>query len=196
MMVFFNRYKNSKELSMGLFDFFIKKKNSVGNQKVNFDKRMRLQEAEVDIMFIVKNGSVMYVNDYADSLYLEDKDGDLKLDGRVVNFTFKASGEVIEIFVAFDDQDSYTMFTMGMGRDERLNYVAQSIFNFMMKNNITNVFSATARYSSQYMYTFKLYKKGNEHFMVNNGQTQAYIISENEFKNKNVDALKNQFFGG
>lgn len=181
---------------MGLFDFFIKKKNSFGNQKVKFDKRMRLQEAEVDIMFIVKNGSVMYVNDYADSLYLEDKDGDLKLDGRVVNFTFKALGEVIEIFVAFDEQDSYTMFTMGIGRDERLNYVAQMIFKFMMENDITNVFSATARYSSKYMYTFKLYKKGNEHFMVNNGQTQAYIISENEFKNKNVDALKNQFFGG
>lgn len=196
MMVFFNRCKNIKELNMGLFDLFIKKKNNIGNQKIKFDERMHLQEAEVDIMFVVKNGSVMYVNDYADSLYLEDKDGYLNLDGRVVNFTFKASGEVIEIFVAFDDQDSYAMFTMGMGRDERLHYVAHSIINFMMEKNITNVFSATARYSSNYMYTFKLYKKGNEHFMVNNGQTQAYIISDNEFKSKNVDALKKQFFGG
>ena len=179
---------------MGLFDLFIKKNNGGSNQKVEFGKRMRIQEAEVDIMFIVKNGNVMYINDYADNLYTADKDGDLKLDGRVVNFTFQASNEVIEVFVAFDDQDSYAMFTMNMGRDERLNYVAQSIFQFMMKNNITNVFSATSTYSSQYLYTFKLYKKDDRHFMVNNGQSQAYLIDQDSFKNKNVDAIKAEFW--
>lgn len=179
---------------MGLFDLFINKNNGGSNQKVEFSKRMRIQEAEVDIMFIVKNGNVMYVNEYADSLYTADKDGDLMLDGRVVNFTFQGSGDVIEAFVAFDDQDSYAMFTMNMGRDERLNYVAQSIFQFMAQNHITNVFSATSSYSSQYKYTFKLYKKGDKHFMVDNGQSQAYLISQDSFKHNNIDAIKAEFW--
>ncbi|MDN3384330.1 hypothetical protein QL995_16990 [Pseudoalteromonas sp. APC 3358] len=169
--------------------------NNISNQKIDYDGGMRLIEAEVDIMFIVKNGEVMYVNNETPHLYEIDKDGDMKLDGRVVNFIFKDSNEVIEIFVAFDDQDSYSMFTMNMGRDERLNYVAQAIFQFMGQNNITNVFSATATYSSQYHYTFKLYKKNNKHFMINNNQSQAYLISENIYKNNNADDIKSEFWG-
>ncbi|HAV2049135.1 TPA: hypothetical protein JHJ87_005660, partial [Raoultella ornithinolytica] len=108
---------------MGLFDLFIKKNNGSENKRVNYNGRMRLDDAEVDIMFIVKDESIMYVNNYVDELYIVDKDNDMKLDGRVVNFIFKSGNEVIEIFVAFDDQDSYMMFTVGAGRDERLNYV-------------------------------------------------------------------------
>ena len=165
------------------------------NHKVDYDGGMRLVEAEVDIMFVVKNGEVMYVNNETSHLYEIDNDGDMKLDGRVVNFIFKDSNEVIEIFVAFDDQDSHSMFTMNMGRDERLNYVAQAIFQFIAKNNITNVFSATATYSSQYHYAFKLYKKNDKHFMVNNNQSQAYLISENIYKNNNADDIKSEFWG-
>lgn len=179
---------------MGLFDLFIKKDKGVSNQKVDYSGRMRLVDAEVDIMFIVKNDHVMYINDHADQLYTLDKDNDMKLDGRVVNFIFKAAKEIIEVFVAFDDQDSYAMFTMNAGRDERLNYVAQAIFQFMVQNNITNVFSPTASYATQYHYTFKLYKKNNKHFMVNNGQTQAYLVADGVYKNNNVDELKSEFW--
>jgi tetratricopeptide (TPR) repeat protein len=168
--------------------------NALGssNQKVDYDGGMRLVEAEVDIMFIVKNGDVMYINKDADHLYELDKDGDMKLDGRIVNFIFKDSNEVVEIFVAFDDQDSYSMFTMNMGRDERLNYVAQAIFQFMGQNNITNVFSPTAQYSSQYHYTFKLYKKNEKHFMINNSQSHTYLISDNLYKSNNADEIKSE----
>jgi tetratricopeptide (TPR) repeat protein len=164
------------------------------NQKVDYDGRMRLVEAEVDIMFIVKNNKTMYINNSADQLYTLDKDRDMKLDGRVVNFIFKDSEEVIEIFVAFDEQDSYSMFTMNMGRDERLNYVAQAIFKFMGQNNITNVFSSAANYSSQYHYTFKLYKKNEKHFMVNNSQSHAYLIADNIYKSDNADEIKSEFW--
>lgn len=183
---------------MGLFDLFLKKNSSDSNEKLNFSNRMRLKEAEVDIMFIVKNRDVIYVNDYADDLFNEDKDGELVLDGRVVNFIFKTGSEIIEVFVAFDDQDSYMMFTMGAGRDERLHYVAKSIFEFMAQNNINSVFSPTAQYSSQYQYTFKLYKKNTRYFMVNNGQSQAYLISCDAIKNgsgfNDVDRIKTDFW--
>ena len=155
---------------------------------------MRLVEAAVDIMFIVKNGDVMYVNNDVDHLYELDEDGDMKLDGRIVNFIFKNSNEVVEIFVAFDDQDSYSMFTMNLGRDERLNNVAQAIFQFMGKNYINNVFSANAQYSSQYHYTFKLYKKNEKHFMVNNSQSHAYLIGNNIYKSNTADEIKSEFW--
>ena len=136
----------------------------------------------------------MYINNSADQLYTLDKDRDMKLDGRVVNFIFKDSEEVIEIFVAFDEQDSYSMFTMNMGRDERLNYIAQAILKFMGQNNITNVFSSAANYSSQYHYTFKLYKKNEKHFMVNNSQSHAYLIADNIYKSDNADEIKSEFW--
>jgi len=186
------------EIRTGILNKMISISNSnkagSGNQKVDYDGRMRLVEAEVDIMFIVKNSTVMYINNDADSLYELDKDGDMKLDGRIVNFIFKDSNEVVEIFVAFDDQDSYSMFTMNMGRDERLNYVAQAIFQFMGQNHITNVFSPTAQYSSQYHYTFKLYKKNEKHFMVNNSQSHAYLIGDNIYKSNNADEIKSEFW--
>ncbi|HHS9499547.1 TPA: hypothetical protein ACTW0P_000544 [Klebsiella pneumoniae] len=179
---------------MGLFDLFIKKNNNNGNKKVDYNGRMRLDDAEVDIMFIVKNDKIMYINNYTDELYTVDADNDMKLDGRVVNFIFKSGNEVIEIFIAFDDQDSYMMFTVGVGRDERLNYVAPEIFKFMAKNNINNVFSPTAKYSTQYYYTFNLYKKNNKHFMINNGQTQAYLFEGDVYKNKDVGAIISEFW--
>ncbi|HBF47825.1 MAG TPA: hypothetical protein VIC51_07745 [Psychromonas sp.] len=164
------------------------------NQKVDYDGRMRLVEADVDIMFIVKNNKTMYINNLADKLYTLDKDGDMKLDGRIVNFIFKDSNDIIEIFVAFDDQDSYSMFTMNMGRDERLNHVAQAIFQFIEQTNIRNVFSPTAMYSSQYYYTFKLYKKNEKYLMINNNQSQAYLIADDLYKNNDVDEIKSEFW--
>ncbi|MGF1905118.1 tetratricopeptide repeat protein [Aliivibrio salmonicida] len=164
------------------------------NKKINFSGRMHLAEAEVDIMFIIKNDDVLYINKESDHLYEIDKDGDMKLDGRVVNFIFRSDNEVIEIFVAFDEQDSYLMFTMNIGKDERLNSVAQSIVNFMGEQGICNVFFPQNHYSSQYHYTFKLYKKSEKHFMVNNSQSQAYLISDDIYKNKNVDDIKNEFW--
>lgn len=158
---------------------------------------MRLEEAEVDIMFIVKNDQVIYINGESDHLFTLDKDGDKKLDGRVVNmvFTGQSDNNVIEVFVVFDDSDSYTMFTMGAGRDERLNYVAQAIFKYFVDNKIEGVFSLTQGYASQYLYTFKLYQKGEKYFMVNNGQSQAYLIDEHSIKKGSGDDVKPEFWG-
>ena len=83
---------------------------------------------------------------------------------------------------------------MNMQRDERLNYVAKDVFQFIGENNITSLFSPTAQYSTQYHYTFKLYKKNSKYFMVNNGQSQAYLIADGIYKNKNVDAIKSEFW--
>ena len=162
--------------------------------KINFNGRMHLSKAEVDIMFVVKNGNVMYINNDAGDLYEIDNDGDMKLDGRVVNFVFKSPAETIEIFVAFDDLDSYSMFTANIGRDERLHHVAQAIFQFMGSHGIDNVFSLVERYSTQYYYTFKLYKKSTMHLLINNSQSQAYLISEGVYKSEDVDAIKAEFW--
>ncbi len=158
---------------------------------------MRLEDAEVDIMFIVKNDQVKYINGELDHLFTLDKDGDKKLDGRVVNmvFTGLSDNNIIEIFVVFDDSDSYTMFTLGVGRDERLNYVAQAIFKYFVDHQIEDVFSFTQQYASQYRYTFKLYQKNEKYFMVNNGQSQAYLIDDHSIKKGSGDDIKPEFWG-
>ncbi|QJQ05690.1 hypothetical protein EJG51_007320 [Undibacterium piscinae] len=157
---------------------------------------MRLEEAEVDILAIVRNNKVVYLNSEADHLFVRDKDGDEKLDGKVVNFVFsgQSEGEHIELFVAFDDSDSYTMFTLQAGMMERLNYVAQAISKHFAEAGLKNVFSTTERYSTQYIYTFKAYRKNGKYFMVNNAQTQAYLIDNLSIMRDDVDEIKTVFW--
>ena len=170
--------------------------NSTLEETAITDGGMRLEEAEVDILSIVRNNNVIYINDESDHLFITDKNGDEKLDGRVVNFVFsgQSDGEVIEIFVAFDDSDSYTMFTLQVGMMERLNYVAQAIFKYFAEVGIQNVFSPIEKYSIQYIYTFKVYRKNGKNFMVNNAQTQAYLIEESAIMRDDVDKIKNIFW--
>lgn len=167
-----------------------------GQKSSSLKGGMRLQEAEVDILFIVNDNNVIYVNEEADHLFETDKDGDEKLDGRVVNFVFsgQSTGSVIEVFVAFDDSDSYTMFTLQAGMVERLNFVAQAIFKYFAENGIQEVFSPIEQYATQYVYTFKLYRKNEKFFMVNNSQTQAYLIDGSIILRDDVDEIKRIFW--
>jgi hypothetical protein len=164
------------------------------------DGGMRLDDAEVDIMAIVKNNQVIYVNHSADHLFELDKGGDKKLDGRIVKISLKGQSneDLIEFFVAFDDSDSYTMFTLNTGRDERLNYVSSSIFKVFSESRRFNLFTDSEGYFSQYEYTFKLYQKGNQLFLLNSGQTQAYLIDTYGIKRAEgygeVDEVKSIFW--
>ncbi|HHP0468291.1 TPA: tetratricopeptide repeat protein [Vibrio harveyi] len=155
--------------------------------------RMHLPESGAEIMFIVKNRSIIYINKMVDDLFEEDSDGDFKLDGRITNFKFFNENEMIEIFVAFNDEDSYMMFTANVGRDDRLNFVAREIFSHIMRNNVCKVFSETGNYSSQYHYAFRLYRRGNVNYMVNNSRTQAYLITEEYFKEGDADSISDEF---
>ncbi len=165
-------------------------------ENISIYKGIRLEDAEVDILAIVRNNNVVYFNDEAEHLFILDRDGDEKLDGRVVNFVFSGQedSDVVEIFVAFDDSDSYTMFTLQSGMMDRLNYVTQAIFKYFSEANIQNVFSPIERYSTQYVYTFKVYRKNDMYFMTNNGQTQAYLIDKSGIMRDDIDGIKDIFW--
>lgn len=158
---------------------------------------MRLEEAEVDILAIVRNNKVIYLNSEEDHLFVRDKDGDEKLDGIVVNFVFsgRSDNNKIELFVAFNESDSHTMFALQAGVNERLDYVSNSIFEYFSENKIENVFSQEECYSTQYIYTFKVYRSDDHLFMVNSSQTNGYLINKYEIQRDNVDDLKNKFWG-
>lgn len=152
-------------------------------------------EKNVEIMFIVKDKQVLYFNKYADVLFQKDKDGDLKLDGRVVKIVYKGLFSKIEVFVAFDDTESYTMFTAGLGRDERLHYVASEIITFLSKNRYDKRLNIKISPFFTCYSAYKLYKRNDRYYMVNNGRNDAYIISAVSYKNSsNVDSMINEFF--
>ncbi|TWO22805.1 hypothetical protein [Campylobacter hyointestinalis] len=140
----------------------------------------RLNDAEVDLMFIVKNNQVVYINYNSEHLFIKDKDGDLKLDGKIVRYRYYTDNENIEIFVAFDDQDSYTLFTMCAGVEYRLQYVAISIMEYFTKINISNLFSYTENYKVEYEYPYNLYRKANRFYVIDKSQSKCYIIDNNE----------------
>lgn len=176
-----------------MFGWFGKKKGSASI--LNDVGGMRLEEAEVDIMFIVKDNAVTYINSASGHLFDTDDDGDESLKGRVVNFVFQGKSGTVEVFVAFNEDDAYTMFTMRAGMQERLDFVARSIFQKFANNNIGNTFSFTDNYATQYQYTFKLFHKSNRYFMVNNAQSQAYLIDRNGIQRDSVDQIKQSFWG-
>jgi hypothetical protein len=167
------------------------------NQQIFFKGGMRLEDAEVDILFIIKNNKVKYINNEANNLYIVDNDKEKKLDGRVVVFEFtgQSDNSVIEVFVAFSDADSYTLFTLQVGMVERLTYVAQAIFKYFSDYSIKNIFSPVEVYSTQYVYTFKLYCRCQKYFMINNTQTQAYLIDKAGIERDDVEEIKNAFWG-
>jgi hypothetical protein len=175
-----------------MFGWFGKKKGSASI--LNDVGGMRLEEAEVDIMFIVKDNTVTYINSVSGHLFSTDDDGDESLNGRVVNFVFKGKSGVVEVFVAFDEQDAYTMFTMMQGMQARLDFVAGAIFQRFAQNNIGNTFSFTDQYATQYQYTYKLFHKSSRYFMVNNAQTQAFLIDRNGIQRDDVDRIKQNFW--
>lgn len=167
------------------------------DQKISSMKGcIKLQKSEANILFIVRDNIVIYVNEDVDFLFEKDKDGDEKLNGRVVNFVFsgQSRGVVTEIFVAFDDSDSYAMFTLQSRTVEQLNYVAQAVFEYLAENGIKNVFLPAEKYAVQYIYTFKLYRKNDRYFMINNSQTQAYLIDDLGIFRDDVDAVKCAFW--
>jgi hypothetical protein len=87
------------------------------------------------------------------------------------------------------------MFTLRANLEKRLNYVCQAIFKYFAEKNIVNILSFTETYSTQHIYAFKMYRMSERYFMVNNSQTQAYLIDENGIDRDGVDAIKARFWG-
>jgi len=142
---------------------------------------MRLKDAEVDIMFISKGNNVEYINKQSDHLF----DGN-RLDGRIAKITY--TGQIdhseVDVFVAFDDQDSYMMFTMQSGIVERFNYV----INAVHQEIVMDYLSPSSAYDTNYEYTFKLFKEDYGYLMVNASTTKSYQVNERKMLIKSSES--------
>jgi hypothetical protein len=184
---------------MGFFDLF-KRKNKADSRTstpcFSYKGGIRLEQAEVDIMFITKGHEILYLNDQSSHLFSFDKDGDRKLNGRVVRYIFtpQRGDSKIEIFVAFDEEDSYAMFTLQANLEARLNFVTQAIFSFFESNRLTGVFEPAVPYSTQYHYAFKVYEKNSRYFMINNSRTQAFLVDKSGISTGDADSIITEFW--
>lgn len=150
---------------------------------------------DVEIMFIVKNDKVLYINHYANSLFKEDGDGDFLLNGRIVKIVYKRLFSSVAVFVAFSEQESYRLFTLNIERDKRLHYIATEIINYIESNRINKKLNLELGVYFTCYSAYKLYKKNKKFYMVNNSRNDAYIIGDGIYKNSsNIDPLVNEFF--
>ncbi|MBN6350243.1 hypothetical protein JZM10_02020 [Providencia rettgeri] len=118
---------------MGFLDnLFSKSKREPKTAKAILNRGARLHEAEVDILFIIKNGNVLYVNYDTENLFEIDGDGDSLFKGRVVNYKHlgETTKDEVQIFVGFDEKDAYTMFTLQLNLEDRLEFVGQALNRF------------------------------------------------------------------
>lgn len=167
---------------------FFNKIFSRPNRKPLVDKKIlsngaRLNDAEVDILFIIKNGDVLYVNHEIENLFEVDRGGDRLFKGRVVNYKYlgETTKDEVQVFIGFDENDAYIMFTLQANLQDRFEFVGQSLMRFFSSNRINGVFSWEG-YSVQYEYTYKLYNKNSTNFLINANQTFGYLISEDTFE--------------
>ncbi|MCC4264894.1 hypothetical protein LL240_10575 [Oceanimonas baumannii] len=186
---------------MGFFDIFKRKDKAdsrTSTSSFSYTGGIRLEQAEVDIMFITKGDALLYLNDQSSHLFSFDKDGDRKLGGRVVRYIFtpQRGDSKVEMFVAFEEEDSYAMFTLQANLEGRLNFVTQAIFSFFESNRLTGVFEPGVPYSTQYQYAFKLYEKNSRYFMMNNSRSQAFLVDKYGISRGDTDSLITEFWGG
>lgn len=186
---------------MGFFDIFKRKDKAdsrTNTLSFSYTGGIRLEQAEVDVMFILKGNKILYINEQSSHLFSIDKDGNRKLNGRIVHYIFfpLRGGDKIEMFIAFDEDDSFTMFTLRYNLEDRLNFITQEVLSFFEKNKITGVFESGVPYSTQYKYTFKLYEKYNRYFMLNNSRTQAFLVDSSGILRDDVDSIITEFWEG
>ena len=147
---------------------------------------MRLEEAEIDIMFITKGERVEYIYEKADRFF-DDKG---RFEGRVVKliYTGQSSFSELSVFVAFDDAESWTLFTMKSGLELRLNYVLNAVHKHLALNLSPPKLSHMEGYDTQYEYTYKLFKEVEYgYLMVNSMGTKAYQINKSKSQIKSPE---------
>ena len=137
---------------------------------------MRLAEAEVDFLFLAEGANVKYVSMYVDSLF----DVNQKFDGRVVKFSYTGqdSNHELTVFIAFDESEAWSLFTMRTGLTERLEYVDKAVFKVLLERTSPARINLGETYDSNFEYTYKLFKEEEYgYLMVNAGGTIAYQIN-------------------
>ena len=130
---------------------------------------MRLADAEVDILFVTKGTNVLYINE------------NVKFDGRIVKiiYTGQSSHSELSVFVAFDESESFTLFTMRTGFDMRLNYVDQAVYQYLGRMS-PSVLSPAEGYNTQYEYTYSIFTDNDGYIMENSSGTKTYRININQ----------------
>ena len=137
---------------------------------------------------------VELINKESNKLYEIDSDGDAKLIGRSANMVLidQATGARLETFVAFDEEESYALFTAKIGMQERFNFLIQNLYGFYAKN-MPVLLNATSNYASQYIYTYRVYKKDSSLLFLNNSD-QGVVINSDKILRGSGDQMKTIFW--
>lgn len=184
------------QVSLAVVDGVMKKfaLGKYKGQKISVDQNLFLKEIGVNVLAIISNDEVIYINKESNQLYEIDSDGDAKLIGRSANMVLidQTTDTRLETFVAFDEEESYALFTAKIGMQERFNSLIQNLYGFYAKN-IPTLLNATSNYASQYVYTYRVYKKDGSLLFLNNSD-QGVVINNDEILRGSGDQMKTIFW--
>jgi len=161
-------------------------------------RRLAVDDGEVEVFFVIRNGELVYRNDTADELFSEkNENGVSTLDGRAVSFMYldQKTNDKVEIIAGFKEEDSYMMFTVGANRDYRLNLVSGALFQLVAREIVPCVFSPTGQYATEHHYIFHLYKKEQMYFAANTRLTMGHLVTADGVRSDSVEDLRNEFWG-
>lgn len=163
--------------------------------KTSVDYNLFLKEMGVNVLAIIADNKVFYINKESNQLYKIDSDGDAKLLGRSANLVLidQTTGSKLETFVAFNEEESYSLFTAQIGMQERFNILIQNLYRFYMQNIPTLLNPNSGNYTSQYMYSYRVYKKEGSLLLLNNSE-QGVAITDDQVVRGTGDQVKEFFW--
>ena len=185
------------QVSLAVVDGVMKKfaLGKYKGQKISVDQNLFFKEIGVNVLAIISNDEVIYINKESNQLYEIDSDGDAKLIGRSANMILidQTTDTRLETFVAFDEEESYALFTAKIGMQERFNFLIQNLYGFYAKNMPVLLNATTSNYASQYIYTYRVYKKDGSLLFLNNSD-QGVVINSDEILRGSGDQMKTIFW--
>lgn len=165
------------------------------NLPLSIDINFTIPDQDITILALAKNSNIIYLNQDTDDIF-DNQEDHHELNGRVVNFVYSGSdsNRVIEIFIAFHSLEYFNGLSDPSIRDNKFASITNHLFPQLRDNYDQLIISPFEDYASQYIYTFHTYKRNNQLFMINNAQSIAYLIKDNELIQNDVNHMKSQFW--
>lgn len=143
---------------------------------------LRLEDSKVDVIAIVHDNELIFLNTGLNHLFRDKNDSSQELLGKVTVVTYqdKSMGKLTEVFVAFEQLDDIYQLNSEFIRKARLNHVSDEVYDYIILNFPQVLSKKSSGYYTDFIYAFDVCRLNEDYLIVNNNYTKGYVIKNNK----------------
>lgn len=143
---------------------------------------LRLEDSKVDVIAIVHDNELIFLNTGSNHLFRDKNDSSQELLGKVTVVTYqdKSMGKLTEVFVAFEQLDDIYQLNSEFIRKARLNHVSDEVYDYIILNFPQVLSKKSSGYYTDFIYAFDVCRLNEDYLIVNNNYTKGYVIKNNK----------------